>query len=342
MLGPLAAISNFAVTDRCNGRCTTCNIWRTSPRPDPPLEKVTRFIHDNRATLRHLRFIQLTGGEPFLRDDLPEIAGAFHDALPYCMIWVPTNGLLPGKVAETTERMLLEVDERRLGVTMSLDGVGQTHDAQRGVEGSFRLALSSLKALSKIKGRHPGLSLSAGFTFTAFNHREAPMVQKLSGRYGADFSVRPANLSEHYYRNLGDGARQITVDEVEPILRQLASGIREKKGAIRSLTSLAYLQGMAEYMAGGRSMACSAAEESVFIDASGDVYPCIVMNQRMGNAYEAPLREILTSAEAEEARRTIGRLECPGCWLECEVFRDIQRDRGRLLRAFLWSLSPSS
>ena len=341
MSRPLTAISNFAVTNRCNGRCNTCNIWRMDPRPDPPLEQITRFLHDNRATLRHLRFIQLTGGEPFLRDDLPEIAKAVHDALPYCMIWVPTNGLLPEKVAEMTRRMLHDVGGPRLGVTVSLDGEAESHDAQRGVEGGFRLAATTLRLLSELKKRHPGLHLSTGFTLTAANYQQAPVVQKMSRRYGAEFSVRPVNVSEHYYRNLGETMR-ITAEDVEPVVKQLAHGVKEDKGTLRGLTTLAYLQGMTEFIGGGRSMACSAAEESVFIDASGDVYPCIVMNHRMGNAFERPLREILSSGEAEEARRIIGRLGCPTCWLECDAFRDITKDRGRLLRALLWSLSRFS
>jgi len=341
MSRPLTAISNFAVTNRCNGHCNTCNIWKMDPRPDPAFEQITWFLHDNRATLRHLRFIQLTGGEPFLREDLPDIAEAVHDALPRCMIWIPTNGLLPEKVADMTKRMLVDLDEPRLGVTVSLDGEGKSHDIQRGIDGSFRLAMTTLRLLSELKKRYPRLHVSTGFTLTAANYQQAPIIQKMSGQYGAEFSVRPVNISEHYYQNLGE-TRQITAENIEPIVRQLASWVKEDNGTLKGLTTLAYLQGMKEFLFEGRSMACSAAEESVFIDASGDVYPCIVMNHLMGNAFETPLKEILSSDKAEEARRIIGRLGCPTCWLECDAFRDIPKDWGRLLRAFLWSLTQFS
>lgn len=68
-----------------------CNIWKEDPRPDPTLEQITGFFDENRETLRNLKFIQLTGGEPFLRDDLPEIASIVHEVAPKCMIWLPTN-----------------------------------------------------------------------------------------------------------------------------------------------------------------------------------------------------------------------------------------------------------
>lgn len=341
MSRPLTAISNLAVTNRCNGRCNTCNIWKMDPRPDPSLEQITRFFYDNRVMLRRLRFIQLTGGEPFLRDDLPEIVEAVHDALPHCMIWIPTNGLLPERVADMTKQMLVDVDESRLGVTLSLDGEGKSHDIRRGIDGSFRLAMSTLRLLSELKKKYPNLHLSTGFTLTAANYQQAPIIQKMSGQYGAEFSVRPVNISEHYYQNLGE-TRQITAEDMEPMVKQLASWVKEDKGTLRGLTTLAYLQGMTEFIGGGRSMACSAAETSVFIDATGDVYPCIVMNHLMGNAFETSLKEILSSEKAEEARKIIDRLGCPTCWLECDAFRDIPKDWGRLLRACLWSLNRFS
>lgn len=341
MSKPLTAISNFAVTNRCNGRCNTCNIWKMDPQPDPGLDKITRFIHDNRPTLRHLRFIQLTGGEPFLRDDLPAIVAAVQEALPKCMIWIPTNGLQPERTAEMTREMLLNVDDPHLGITVSVDGEGRSHDIQRGIDGSFKLAMATLKALSELKKRHPRLKLSTGFTLTTLNYKQAPIVQKMSYRYGADFSVRPVNISEHYYQNLGEN-RQMSREDMEPVVAQMAYAVKNEKGIFKSLTNLAYLQGVKEFIAGGRTLACSAADESVFIDAAGDVYPCIVMNHRLGNAFETPLRSIISSEEAERAREKISRLECPTCWLECDAYRDISRDRVKLLRALLWSFSRFS
>jgi MoaA/NifB/PqqE/SkfB family radical SAM enzyme len=341
MRKPLTAISNLAVTNRCNGRCNTCNIWKMDPLPDPGLDQLTRFIHDNRPTLRHLRFIQLTGGEPFLRDDLPAIVAAVQEALPRCMIWIPTNGLQPERTAEMTREMLLNVDEPLLGVTVSVDGEGKSHDIQRGIDGSFKLAMATLKALSELKQRHPRLRISTGFTLTTLNYKQAPIVQKMSYRYGADFSVRPVNISEHYYQNLGEN-RQMSPEDMGPVVAQMAHTVVSEKGVLRGLTNLAYLQGVKEFIAGGRTMACSAAEESVFIDAAGDVYPCIVMNHKMGNAFQTPLKDILVSAEAESAREKVRRLECPTCWLECDAFRDISGDWARLLRALMWSFNQFS
>jgi MoaA/NifB/PqqE/SkfB family radical SAM enzyme len=152
----LTSIANFTVSNSCNGRCTTCNIWKMDPRPDPTLDQITGFFEENRKVLRNLKFIQLTGGEFFLRDDLPEIASAVHETAPKCMIWLPTNGLLPEKVRQTTMELLNQTENPLIGVTISRDGEGDAHDIQRGVDGSYKKAIQTLKLLSDLKKKTGG------------------------------------------------------------------------------------------------------------------------------------------------------------------------------------------
>ncbi len=340
-MSELTSIANFTVSNRCNGRCTTCNIWKMDPRPDPTIEQITGFFEENKGTLRNLKFIQLTGGEPFLRDDLPEIASAVHKAAPKCMIWLPTNGLLPEKIRDTTMELLSQTDKSLIGVTISLDGEGDAHDIQRGADGSYQKAMQTLKFLSDLKNKTGRLHLSTGFTLTSNNYIQAPLVQRISYKYGADFSIRPVNISEHYYQNTEQNGK-FNPDEVWKTVKYLAHLVRNEKGMRNSLTMLAYLQGIKEFIGDGRTLPCSAAKESVFIDGVGDVFPCIVMNHRLGNAYEAPLREILASEETSKACEVIGELQCPTCWLECEVYRDIRKDWRRLLDAYWWGINQFS
>lgn len=340
-MSELTSIANFTVSNSCNGRCTTCNIWKMDPRPDPTIDQITGFFEENRDTLRNLKFIQLTGGEPFLRDDLSEIASAVHEAAPRCMIWLPTNGLLPEKVRETTMELLRQTDKPLIGVTISLDGEGDAHDIQRGVDGSYKKAVQTLKLLSELKRKTGRLHLSTGFTLTADNYVQAPLVQRLSYKYGADFSIRPVNISEHYYQNT-EQDENFDTEGVWRTVKYLAHLVRNEKGMLSSLTMLAYLQGIKEFIGEGRTLPCSAARESVFIDGVGDVFPCIVMNHKLGNAYETPLNEILVSEETRNACEIINGLQCPTCWLECEVYRDIRKDWRRLLDAYVWGFNRFS
>jgi len=340
-MSELTSIANFTVSNSCNGRCTTCNIWKMDPRPDPTIDQITGFFEENRESLRNLKFIQLTGGEPFLRDDLPEIASAVHETAPRCMIWLPTNGLLPEKIHQTTMEILSQTEKPLIGVTISLDGEGDAHDIQRGVDGSYKKAIQTLKLLSDLKRKTGRLHLSTGFTLTADNYVQAPLVQRLSYKYGADFSIRPVNISEHYYQNTEQNGN-FDHDGVWRTVKYLAHLVRNEKGLFSSLTMLAYLRGIKEFIGDGRTLPCSAAKESVFIDGVGDVFPCIVMNHKLGNAYETPLNEILASEETRNACGVIDALQCPTCWLECEVYRDIRKDWRRLLDAYWWGINQFS
>ena len=307
-----------------------CNIWKLPPTEDPSIEKISNFFEENRSFLSDLKFIQLTGGEPFLRDDLPELAKIVSSVAPKCVIWFPTNGLLPEKIHDTVNEILMDNEKPRIGVTVSLDGEGEMHDIHRGIDGAYKKALKTLNLLSKLKEEYD-LLLSTGFTLTQVNYKHVPFIQKVSYNHGADFSFRPINISEHYYKNM-DKKGDFTED-VLPFLDGLAYTIKREKGTLNNLTKLAYIQGAKEFIEGKRTLPCSAATESVYIDAQGDVYPCIVMNHKLGNIYQNTFEDILQSPSAHEARAIIEKLKCPTCWLECEVYRDIKKDWGRLLKA---------
>ncbi len=194
-------IANFAVTYRCDGRCTMCNIWKSPLGDELTLEEIRGFFQENRGLFREVESIQLTGGEPFLRDDLPEIMEAIDDCIDGCTFWVPTNGLSPELIRDSTERALARLRTGRLGVSVSIDGLEETHDRQRGVDGGYGLAQETLRKLSDLKKTRPRMMLSVGMTLTPMNLKEAPIVQRDAYRRGADFSLRPLNVSDIYYKN---------------------------------------------------------------------------------------------------------------------------------------------
>jgi MoaA/NifB/PqqE/SkfB family radical SAM enzyme len=340
-------IANFAVTYRCNGRCRTCNIWKMEgpEQGEMSIRDVQSLFEDNRGFLGDVRSIQLTGGEPFLREDLPELVSTIHNNLPGCTFWIPTNGMTPDTVEETAE-MLEVLEGRSLGISVSIDGLEDTHDEIRGVEGSFRKAVEALDGLSSLRNQHHNLALSVGMTITKENHGEMPGVAHIAKHHGADFTFRPVNRSEIYYRNTAGAPNPAFIaEEILPSIQKVGRGLIRTRGLRASAPTLRYMQGALDYIRdpGRRSLPCSAASDSFFLDPYGNVYPCIVLDAPLGNALEKPLREIWGSREAKTARETIRMGGCPGCWVECEAFRDIRRDvKGLLSTAIKALLRPST
>lgn len=325
-------IANFAVTYRCDGRCSTCRIWRAPPGNELTLQEIEEFFHDNSGHLNEVKSMQLTGGEPFLRTDLPDIVDTVEESLPGCTYWIPTNGLSPDTVASVTEDILQRLHRGRLGVSVSIDGLRETHDLQRGIEGSHGKAVETLSRLAELRIRQPRLMLSVGLTLTPGSLKESPLVQRMAYAHGADFSFRPVNVSDIYYKNQSPDEKYDN-EELYKTLRALAKNMVDHKGVLRSLTTLRYIQGVQEYVeTGRRTTPCTACTDSFFLDPYGDVYPCIVMNSRLGNIRDKSFIEIWESERAEDARDRISRLECPTCWVECEAYRDIAKGVGEKVR----------
>lgn len=339
---PLKTIANFAVTYRCNGRCKTCGIWKIS-EPDKgvmSLNEIQEIFSANSILLKGLESIQLTGGEPFLREDLVDIIEVIHDLSPTCFVWLPTNGLTPSLVKGTISQIFDRMKDISVGVSVSLDGIEEVHDEQRGLAGSYKRALKTLSNLSAIRYDFQSLRLSIGMTLTPFNSHQISDVYKVSKLMGAGFSVRPVNFSNIYYRNRSYNENKEYTLNLATVFRDIVKENVRESGYIKTAALIYYLQGALDYIRkpNSRSLHCHAASESIFIDPYGDVYPCIMMDFKLGNLRRQGLDDILISDRAYKARELIDKLNCPKCWVECEVYREIYKDKIGLAKKLVKAL----
>ncbi|UCD45857.1 MAG: SPASM domain-containing protein [Candidatus Bathyarchaeota archaeon] len=156
--------------------------------------------------------------------------------------------------------------------------------------------------------------------------------------------MRPISFSDVYYRNAGgDVLSEESAADLVPFFRRITGDSFERKGLRKTVPTIWYLQGVLGHILDprGRTLTCSATSDS-FIDPYGNVYPCIFMNNVLGNIRESTLEEIYMSLGALDARRVINDLECPSCWVECEAFRDINRDTWGSVSAALNALLDAS
>lgn len=147
------------ITDGCNSRCKTCDIWQ-NPRRNMPMPLVDSLVEA--AADLGLRYVLLSGGEAMQHPNWPEIAQKFRNIGAHVMLL--TNGLLLKKqVAD----VLVSVDE----VIVSLDGGNaHTYNNIRGVD-AFDLILEGVDSL-----RAAGMPITSRTTVQKANFREIPQI----------------------------------------------------------------------------------------------------------------------------------------------------------------------
>lgn len=322
----------WAVTWRCNSRCASCRIWKRPAGVELPPADFEEFFRKNPS----LAWLDLTGGEPTLREDLAEIGRAAVALLPGLdLLHFPSNGLLPEKL-ETAVRGILRARPRRLVVTVSLDGPEAVHDRLRGGEGFFARSLESLRRLRKLESRHfrvfPGMTLSAE-NFRLVGETARMLEKELKGFDPADLHVNIGEVSEHFYGNAGFDLsfRPAALEEVR---RHAALGGFARRLSPAGLLERAYLRLAEKYLASGKTpIPCRSGSVSCFIDPAGEIYPCAVDPERLGNIreYGYDLREAWKSEKFAATRARISRGGCPQCWTPCEAYQTLLADFPTLL-----------
>lgn len=296
--GPQQAI--IAVTYRCNARCTMCDIWRK----ERAAEVEPSYYYHLPPSLRE---INLTGGEPFLRDDLEQIVTVLAERTPRARIVISSNGLLTERLAAVAPR--LQKIAPRLGVRLSIDGDRETHDRLRGIPGAYDKAWAGLAAL-----RDAGLTdLGVGFTMMAGNEDHLLPIQEQAAKLGLQFTSTVVHSSPIFFGEQGDQSpNPARAGEVYEQLRRRQLRSWRPKNWFRAY----FTAGLRERLAGRpRALRCEGGTSFFFLDPTGVVFPCHIENWPLGRLEDGYDR-LLARGEAVLARVR----HCPTrCWMTCTV-----------------------
>jgi MoaA/NifB/PqqE/SkfB family radical SAM enzyme len=313
------------VTERCNGRCTMCGHWRAEPQqPELTVPEISRLVRAKH--LQQVMVVGLSGGEPFLRRDLVEIAAVCCQSLPLLTeLRFSTNGSLPGATAKQIATIMASssVD---LTVTVSVDGDRATHDALRGTRGSYDRALETVRTLRSLDGSAHRLALAIRFTMQPDNLHLLLETYRLSRRLGVSFCVKPATSGGSYgsaaldhagwLERLPAAERRHLIDAIQTIAADQAAELDGSSllDRFRSAASAWFVHRSAHFIddPSRPPFPCYASFGTTVIGPTGDVRDCAVLYRKMGSLRDRPFDQIWTSAAMQEARQSIrvGRCAC--------------------------------
>ena len=310
----------FAITSKCNLKCKTCHIWKRKPTNELSFEEIDKYFTVN----NYFNWIDLTGGEVFLRKDLLDITKSIKKNVKYLvMLHYPTNGFLTDKIIEITEE-ITSLDFNNLVVTVSLDGNKDIHNNIRNNENSFQNCIETYKRLKKNKHIkvYIGCTLSP-FNIDKFSNIFAELKDYIPDVKYADMHLNIYHYSENLYSN-----EPLFFDKDKVI--DLINDFIKKKGFTFLnpiiLLEYVYLKNIQGYLLNNQfPFKCKSGRISCFIDPLGNVYPCSGFNVIMGNLRENDydLLRILSNGDAVLLYEKIKKGNCPHCWTPCEAYQNI-------------------
>ena len=338
---PTPITLTFSVTNRCQSRCQTCRIWelyRAHPErlaDELTLSEIERIFQG----IGHIYFFNVSGGEPFLRDDLADIMALAMRHLTPRVLHAPTNALAPERVESITARVLQGMSETGydapLTVKPSLDGIGEEHDRIRGVPGNFSRFEETVARLMALQRRYPQLHVEVGTVISRANMGDVDAIAAYVHTLGVESYRNEIAEQRAEFFNLGDPITP-SATEYEELVKGFARRIRENTAGKRDLAKmteslrLVYYEYAARILREGRQvLPCHAGITNAHINPYGQVWPCCVLgyDQPMGELREVDydFQRVWQSTQASRVRAYIKARKC-ACPLANQAYSNILCD----------------
>jgi MoaA/NifB/PqqE/SkfB family radical SAM enzyme len=332
------------LTHRCNARCAHCfdepQRQQIGKRDELDLERIQRLA----ASTGPLGHLSLTGGEPLLRQDIAEIVTAYY-AAGVRSFSLSSNGSDPKRLAQLLPQLAVAAPYGRLIVTISVDGVGASHDRRRGLPGLYENVEQSIRVLRQARQWLPQLRVHTCITLTQDNVAELDEILKRLQRFQLD-QVEMTRL-----RGIPANPGLAGVDDAtyETASARVAAANRGAQGLARLFVRLDQTmfsivrQPDRPWPCGS----CLAGRRLAVILADGSVLPCEML--RSVRRHDAPaygdftlgrldqhgdnLKALLASPQARRISDYIDGTDCR-CSFECAIFATIAYRPWRLWRFF--------
>jgi MoaA/NifB/PqqE/SkfB family radical SAM enzyme len=328
----------LSVTNMCNSRCQSCDIWKIYPAEKERLAEELNIeeIEKIFRSVGEVYFFNISGGEPFLRKDLLDIVRLACIHLKPSVVHIPTNALSPQKIAATTEEMLIGMRTWSPGTKLTLkpsfDGVGEFHDWVRGIPGNYAKLVQTLGLLRDLRQKYDHLRVGVGTVISTMNLERLPEIIEEASKFGVDTYISEVAEERREMRNVGTG---ITPDH-ESYGRGISAFREETERRLEDATGLElltqamrhhYYEITTEWLKERKQVIpCYAGISNAHISAYGELWPCAILadSKSLGNLKQHgyDFWSVWHSRQAQTVRAGIKRGECD-CPLANQAYANI-------------------
>jgi MoaA/NifB/PqqE/SkfB family radical SAM enzyme len=304
----------------CDAKCTMCSNWKWGDRKsDLTLEQLEPVI-DN-PFWGAVENLNISGGEPTTRLDLPEMVEMFQRHLPRLRkIGINTTGLTPVRAIPMLTRVVKFCAEHDLliSIRVSLDGIGDVHNQVRAVKNGFDKASKTIDAMQALSKEYPNFQFGIASTIFAKNLEDAENILTWARTRGLDVVFNMLRFTDAMLHNkelqesIGFHARE------ESFMRKFFLD-RVKEESVLSGQSFMYLH-YADMIANGynRTMPCPFQSQGLLLNPNGDLHYC-ENSQKIGNVLDESPESLYFKADNLTHRQHIKDEVCPTCLSPCQV-----------------------
>ncbi len=343
----------FSVTAACQSKCKTCQIGALYCQDPSRAKKDLTLIEIEKIfkSMKPVYFFNLSGGEPFLRKDLPEIVELACKYLKPRVIHTPTNAIMSDKIYADTVRILEIVNKYDpkvpFTVKPSIDGVGDRHDEIRGVKGNFEKLIKTINLLKPLEEKYSNFHLELGTVVSNFNIDHLAEIEDFVHTLGVESYRNEVAECRTEFFNLND---PITPDAAtyQKLIKEFAFKVEDNIGKKKSLAKTTEALRVVYYDIAGKILEkktqvipCYAGVSNAHINYDGGVWPCCVLgyDKELGNLrdYDYDFMKLWTSDTAKSVRKFIKDKNC-ACPLANQAYSNILLHNPSLFRAGIKSI----
>lgn len=304
---------SFEITRQCIAKCTMCNIWKTSQEvADLPMED---WIHlFSSPFFSDLRELDVTGGEPYLRQDLLEFVECVshlkkENLKAMRSVAITTNGFLTLRILEYTPKMLelLLPGKVDLVIVCAMDAIGEVHEKIRNYKEAWAKVNETIQGLREIRNSYENLVIGLKTTVLPQNVDQLESITRYADKNGLFTIISPCIITENRYDNI-DRGNDLTFSkrEIEKMINFYE--LDQFHWNFHRNRLVDYLR------TGVMKKPCSAGFNYFFIRSDGEVYLCPLIKIKLGNFKEKGIEELYSSNEASRFRKKVGSYsECHQC-----------------------------
>jgi len=323
----LPSVLIFFATSRCNLSCSHCFYHDSLNKRfnELSLDEIDTFT----KTMDPLLHLIITGGEPYLRHDLDQIARIFYENTKLPILSIPSNGWYLEKMDRQIRNIMKWCPKIVLNQLISLDGLEEDHDRIRMKthKGSFKKALTTIEHLKKLQKEFGRINIGTITTFTSQNQHKMKDIVK-----GIYELAKPDNISITLVR--GDPKEKVNVNLDMKLYEEAVayrntlfysnkmSGHIKFKGNKIATAMRVLLNEMVQkiYETNKYQSPCYSGNISGVMYPEGQVYPCEILDKShiIGNIRDFNLnfKNLWLSQKAKEEVNFIRKTKC-FCTHEC-------------------------